>query len=73
MSKYIYQSNEGKTSTMSFQQIQKDWNGTKFYIKILFLMDKLRLSQDEAQRLAKLEFKKIADNYKLQIYQALNY
>jgi hypothetical protein len=73
MSKYIYQSNEGETSTMSFQQIQKDWNGTKFYIKILFLMDKLRLSQDEAQRLAKLEFKKIADNYKLQIYQALNY
>lgn len=73
MSKYLYQSNEGKTSTMSFQQIQKDWNGTKFYIKILFLMDKLRLSQDEAQRLAKLEFKKIADNYKLQIYQALNY
>ena len=59
-------------TTMSFKDIQKLWNSQPFLERLLFLMSKLKISQDEAEKLANLEFKKIADNYKVQIYQALN-
>lgn len=73
MSKYLYQSNEGRTSTMTFEEIQKDWDGTKLFIRVLILMDKLKVSQDEACKVSKLEFKKLNKDYKSAIHQALNY
>jgi len=59
-------------TTMSFKDIQKLWNSQPFLERLLFLMRELKISQDEAEKLANLEFKKIADNYKVQIYQTLN-
>ena len=73
MSKYLYQSNEGRTSTMNFEEIQKDWDGSKFYIKILFLMDKLKLPLGEAVKVSNIKFKKLSDDYKSAIHKALNY
>ena len=73
MSKHLYQSNEGRTSTMTFEEIQKDWDGTKFYIKLLFLMDKLKVSQAEAQKVVNLKFKELPQDYKKAIHKALNY
>lgn len=59
-------------TTMSFKDILKLWNSQPFLERLLFLMRELKISQDEAEKLANLEFKKIDDNYKVQIYQALN-
>jgi len=73
MSKYLYQGNQGKTSSMTFEEIQKDWDGTKFFIKLLFLMDKLKVSQAEAQKVVKLKFKELPQSYKKAIHKALNY
>jgi hypothetical protein len=73
MSKHLYQSNEGRTSTMTFEEIQKDWDETKLFIKILFLMDKLKVSQGEAVKVANLKFIKLSQDYKNAIHKALNY
>ena len=61
-----------KNATMTFKEIKTLWKQQPFLEKLLFLMNKLKVSQAEAERLAKLEFEKIADNYKVQIYQVLN-
>ena len=57
---------------MTFKEIQKLWNSQPFLEKLLFLMRKFKVSQDEAEKLANLEFKKLADSYKVKIYQVLN-
>lgn len=61
-----------KNQTMSFKEIQKLWNSQPFLEKLLFSMNKLKVSEDEAEKLAKLQFQKIADNYQVRIYQVLN-
>ena len=57
---------------MTFKEIQKLWNSQPFLEKLLFLMRKFKVNQDEAEKLANLEFKKLADSYKVKIYQVLN-
>jgi hypothetical protein len=71
MSKYLQF--EPKTCSMTFEEIQKDWDGTKLFIKILFLMDKLKVSQGEAVKVANLKFTKLSKDYKNAIYKSLNY
>jgi hypothetical protein len=61
-----------ENQTMTFKEIQKLWNSQPFLEKLLFLMRKFKVSQDEAEKLANLEFKKLADSYKVKIYQVLN-
>jgi hypothetical protein len=61
-----------KNETMSFKEIQKLWNSQHFLERLVFLMNKLKVLQDEAENLSELEFKKLPDNYKVQIYQVLN-
>ena len=61
-----------ENQTMTFKEIQKLWNSQPFLEKLLFLMNQFKISQDEAERLAKLEFDKIAIGYKYQIYLFLN-
>ena len=57
---------------MSFKEIQKLWNSQHFLERLVFLMNRLKVLQDEAENLSELEFKKLPDNYKVQIYQVLN-
>jgi hypothetical protein len=61
-----------ENQTMTFKEIQKLWNSQPFLEKLLFLMRKFKVNQDEAEKLANLEFKKLADSYKVKIYQVLN-
>ena len=59
-------------STMSFSEIKKLWNSQPFLERLIFLMNKLKMSEENAERIAKLQFEKINDNYKVEIYQVLN-
>ena len=59
-------------STMSFSEIKKLWNSQPFLERLIFLMNKLKMSEENAERIAKLQFEKINDNYKVKIYQVLN-
>lgn len=61
-----------KETTMSFKDIQKLWDSQPHLEKLLFLMNKLKISEDESNRLAKLKFDKIAISYRYQIYLFLN-
>lgn len=61
-----------KKTTTDFQQTKKIWNQQPFLEKLLFLMNQFKISEDEAEVLAKKEFDKIAIDYKYQIYLFLN-
>jgi len=61
-----------KKTTMNFKEIKKLWSSQPFLEKLLFLMNKIKVSEDEATKLAKLEFEQIDDSYKFQIYKVLN-
>jgi hypothetical protein len=57
----------------TLKQIQYDWNySNPFLEKVLFLMNKLSFSQNDAEAIAKLKFDEINDNYKIAIYNQLN-
>jgi len=58
--------------TTSFEQVKTIWKQQPFLEKLLFLMNKLKISEDEAEKLAKLEFDKMAIGYRYQIYLFLN-
>jgi hypothetical protein len=59
--------------TQTLKQIQYDWNYSHPFIgKVLFLMNKLRFSQDDAEKIAKLKFNEINDIYRIAIYNELN-
>jgi hypothetical protein len=57
-----------KETKMSFKDIQNLWNCQPFLERLLFLIKELKVSQDEAEKLANLEFKKLADSYKVKIF-----
>lgn len=61
-----------KNTTTGFKETKKIWNQQPFLEKLLFLMNQFKVSEEEAERLAKLEFDKIAIAYKYQIYLFLN-
>ena len=61
-----------KNKKTGFEEIKTIWKKQPFLEKLLFLMNKLKISQDEAEKLAKLDFDKIAIGYKYQIYLFLN-
>jgi hypothetical protein len=61
-----------KKTTTSFEEIAKIWKQQPFLEKLLFLMNKLKIKEDEANKLAKLEFEKLAIGYRYQIYLFLN-
>ena len=54
------------------KQIEELWNQQPFLEKLLFLMNKLKISENEANELAKLKFEKMAIAYKYQIYLFLD-
>jgi hypothetical protein len=53
-------------------EVQNLWNSQPFLERLSFVMNKLKVSQDEGEKLAKLKFNKISLSQKLAIYQALN-
>ena len=59
-------------NTMSFKDIQKLWNSQPFLERLLFLMRELKIPQEDGEVLANLNFRKLDDKYKVQIYQVLN-
>lgn len=61
-----------KNTTTGFKETKKIWNQQPYLEKLLFLMNQFKVSEEEAERLAKLEFDKIAIAYKYQIYLFLN-
>jgi hypothetical protein len=61
-----------KKTTTSFAKTKKIWNQQPFLEKLLFLMNQFKISEDEAEVLAKKKFDKIAIAYKYQIYLFLN-
>lgn len=48
-----------KQTRMTFEEIKKVWNSQPFLERLLFLMNEFKLEEDEASKLAKLEFSKI--------------
>jgi hypothetical protein len=52
---------------MKNQQAKKLWNSQPFLEKLIFLMNKFKISEDESTRLAKLEFDKLPLAYRSQI------
>jgi hypothetical protein len=61
-----------KKTTTDFKETKKIWNQQPFLEKLLFLMNQFKVSEEEAERLSKLEFDKMAIAYKYQIYLFLN-
>lgn len=53
-------------------EIQNLWNSQPFLERLTFVINKLKVPQDEGEKIAKLRFNKISLSYKLAIYQALN-
>lgn len=53
-------------------EIQNLWNSQPFLERLIFVINKLKVSQDEGEKIAKLKFNKISLSHKLAIYQALN-
>ena len=53
-------------------EVQNLWNSQPFLERLIFVMNKLKVPQDEGEKIAKLRFNKISLGHKLAIYQALN-
>jgi hypothetical protein len=58
--------------TTRVEEIKTIWKQQPFLEKLLFLMNKLKISENEAEKLAKLEFDKMPIGYRYQIYLFLN-
>lgn len=58
--------------TMNFKKIQKLWDSQPFLERLFFLTANLNLTQKEGEKLSKLNFRNLNDNYKVKIYQVLN-
>lgn len=61
-----------KNTTTGFKRIEKIWNQQPFLEKLLFLMNQFKISEDEAEKLAKLQFDKLALPYRSHIYLFLD-
>ena len=61
-----------KQTEMNFKQIKKLWNSQPYLEKLLFLINQVKISQENADEIAKVNFDKINDEYKVKIYQILN-
>jgi hypothetical protein len=53
-------------------EIRSLWNTQPFLERLLFLMEKLRFSQEDAEPIAKSNFNDIADLYRIAIVNELN-
>ncbi len=61
-----------KNKLTGFKKAEKIWNQQPFLEKLLFLMNTLKISEDEANSLAKLQYDKLALPYRNHIYLFLD-
>lgn len=57
---------------ITLKEIKKLWDSQPFLERLLFLMNKIRFNQDDAEKIAKLNFSKINEMYRIAIYNELN-
>jgi len=56
----------------SYKEIVSLWNSQPFLERLLFLMNKCRFNQDDAEVIAKKAFHHINDLYRIIIFNELN-
>jgi hypothetical protein len=58
---------------MTLKEIKKLWDSQPFLERLLYLMNKVKsINQDEAEKIANLNFSKINEMYRIAIYNELN-
>jgi|TARA_R110000822_G_scaffold14551_4_gene51067 hypothetical protein len=58
---------------MTLKEIKKLWDSQPFLGRLLYLMNKVKsINQDEAEKIANLNFSKINEMYRIAIYNELN-
>jgi len=57
---------------ITLKEIKKLWDSQPFLERLLFLMNKIRFNQDDAEKIANLNFSKINEMYRIAIYNELN-
>ena len=57
---------------ITLKEIKKLWDSQPFLERLIFLMNKIKVSDDDAEKLANLNFSKINEMYRIAIYNELN-
>ena len=57
---------------MTLKEIKKLWDSQPFLERLIFLMNKIKVSDDYAEKIANLNFSKINEMYRIAIYNELN-
>jgi hypothetical protein len=58
---------------MTLKEIKKLWDSQHFLGRLLYLMNKVKsINQDEAEKIANLNFSKINEMHRIAIYNELN-
>jgi hypothetical protein len=57
---------------MTLKEIKKLWDSQPFLERLIFLMNKIKVSDDDAEKIANLNFSKINEMYRIAIYNELN-
>jgi hypothetical protein len=57
---------------ITLKEIKKLWDSQPFLERLIFLMNKIKVSDDDAEKIANLNFSKINEMYRIAIYNELN-
>jgi hypothetical protein len=57
---------------MTLKEIKKLWDSQPFLERLIFLMNKIKVSDGDAEKIANLNFSKINEMYRIAIYNELN-
>ena len=57
---------------ITLKEIKKLWDSQPFLERLIFLMNKVKVSDDDAEKIANLNFSKINEMYRIAIYNELN-
>lgn len=57
---------------ITLKEIKKLWDSQPFLERVIFLMNKIKVSDNDAEKIANLNFSKINEMYRIAIYNELN-
>ena len=57
---------------ITLKEIKKLWDSQPFLERLIFLMNKIKVSDDDAEKIANLNFSKINEMYRNAMYNELN-
>ena len=57
---------------ITLKEIKKLWDSQPFLERLIFLINKIKVSDDDAEKIANLNFSKINEMYRIAIYNELN-